>query len=445
MPLNSSRSLGSLLIASTLATATWAQEVPEPSTNNPFSRLGVGELAPHAYAAQVAMGGIGQAFTDAHIASPTNPASLGALRYTSFQVGLGLDRSRLESGGIQNTNVDGNLDYLSLAFPLQNSLQRVLDGKQSKWRNGMLLALAPYSNVGYDIELVSEVEGLGSVQNRFQGSGGYYRLQWGNGVAYDSKFRAGVNLSYIFGRTNTLQAALPQDVDVSARVLSDNDAFRGRGVELQAGAQYDIALPQSARGLARAVTVGATYRLGTRIEGEASRLATLYPRFNPLATDTVSFATEVDQSVELPATLGFGAYYRTEGRFGFGFDVTRTSWSQYRNTIRPNERLDDVTSVSVGAEFIPDAKAFGQYWQLVRYRAGAYLRGDPRAGIDDEQGVSFGVGLPVIRPREEVSYVNLAVNTGRFGDAEGISQRYIRLTVGFTLTDNSWFYKRRFN
>lgn len=429
-----------------LATAASGQDVPDPSTNNPFSRQGVGELAPHAYAAQVAMGGIGQAFTDAHIASPTNPASLGALRYTSFQVGLGLDRSRLEADGAENTNLDGNLDYLSLAFPLQNSLQRVLDGKQSKWRNGMLLAIAPYSNVGYDIQLSSAVEGLGEIRNAYEGSGGFYRLQWGNGVAYDNKFRAGVNVSYIFGRTNTLQDALPIDPEVvllSSRLV-DVTALRARGIELQVGGQYDFVLPATSGGVNRSLTVGGSFTASTSVDGEASRLATV-SRPNARIVDTVLFDTEFDQSVDLPAKIAFGAFYRTEGRFGVGFDVARTSWSGFRSSLRPNERLEDVTSVSIGGEFIPDAKAFGQYWQLVRYRAGAYLRGDPRGGVDDERGVSFGVGLPVIRPREEVSYVNLAVNTGSFGDAEGISQRYVRLTVGFTLTDNSWFYKRRFN
>ena len=441
----SSRLAGALALVAAGAVAARGQEIPEPTTNNPSSRLGVGELAPHAYAAQVGMGGIGIGFNDGHIASPTNPAALGALRFTSFQVGLGLDRSRLEADGVENTNLDGNLDYLSLAFPLQNSLQRVLDGVDSKWRNGMLLSLAPYSDIGYNVETSRDVEGLGQVETNALGSGGYYRLQWGNGFAYDDRLRGGVNLSYIFGRANAQREVEPAGSDLAGTELTQTDALRARGLEAQFGIQYDVALGRNAAGRSRKLTLGAAHTLGAELNGEASRFSTNAYFLGAGGVDTVTFATEFDQSVSLPSRSAVGAYYSDAGQIGVGVDVTRTAWSSFRNTLAPRQRLDDALGVAIGGEFVPDPKAFGQYWQLVRYRAGAYLNADPRPGVDAETGVSFGLGLPVVRPREEVSYVNLAVNAGRYGDAEGISQRYVRLTVGFTLTDNSWFYKRRFN
>ena len=420
-----------------------AQEIPDPTTNNPFSRTGVGESAPRAFAAQLGMGGVGYGFTDPHIASPTNPAARGALRFTSFQVGLGLDRSVLTSGELENVNLDGNLDYLSLSFPLQNSLQRVLDGKQSKWRNGMQLGIAPFSSIGYDIELVSERPALGSVVNELQGSGGYYRLQWGNGVEYDGKWRGGVNLSFVFGRTNALQRITPSADLSGASVLTDTESFRGRGPEAQFGVQRDLKLSPSEAGVQRVLTIGVTYTVGTTLNGEGSRFVTTENDF--FVIDTVTFRSDLNRSVELPSRIGLGAFYRQSSGLRIGVDVERIAWSDYRNSVRPDERLSDATRIAVGGEWIPDVQAFGRYWQRVRYRVGGYLTGDARPGVDAERGVTFGVGLPVVRPREEVSYVNLAVNAGRFGDEAGISQQYIRLTVGFTLTDNSWFYKRRFN
>lgn len=445
MHMPSSRVAGALALALAVVVTARGQEIPEPTTNNPFSRVGVGELAPHAYAAQVGMGGIGVGFNDSHIASPTNPAALGALRFTSFQVGVGLDRSRLEADGVENTNLDGNLDYLSLAFPLQNSLQRVLDGIDSKWRNGMLFSLAPYSDIGYNVETFSDVEGLGEVATSTLGSGGYYRLQWGNGFAYGNRVRGGVNLSYLFGRANAQQAVEPRGGDLAGTELTRTDALRARGLEVQFGLQYDVALGQNAAGRSRKLTLGGTYALGAELNGEASRFSTNTYFLGAGGIDTVTFATELDQTVALPDRAALGVYYSDAGRIGVGVDVTRTAWSSFRNTLAPEDRLDDALGVAVGGEFVPDPKAFGQYWQLVRYRAGAYVNADPRPDVDAEAGFSLGLGMPVVRPREEVSYVNLAVNAGRYGDAEGVRQRYVRLTVGFTLTDNTWFYKRRFN
>ncbi len=433
-----------LLLSSTYAVT--AQEVPLPKANSPYSRFGVGDLIPFAYSAQLGMGGIGIGFHDTHIASPSNPAALAALRYTSFQVGVGLERSTLSDGSIENDNLNGNLQYLSLAFPLQNTLNTVLDGRQHKVRNAMMFSLAPYSNVGYNVELVSDEPGLGQFVNRFRGSGGYYRLQWGNAVEYKKTWRAGLNLSYIFGRTNNQQQLFARGADssfIGASLLTDTDALRARGIEAQFGLQYDLVLASGESGPTKTLTFGASSTLGTTLKGEASRVITNENIFGIL--DTLAFERDESQEVKLPNQFGIGVMYRHRNKFSAGFDIRRVNWSGFSNSLRPLETGDNVTRLAAGVEWIPNYQAFGKYWNRVRYRAGAYLHEDPRQGVDPEYGVTFGLGLPIVQPREEVSYVNLSLNAGRFGAEGDITQRYVRLVVGFTLTDNSWFYKRRFN
>jgi len=420
-----------------------AQDVPAPTFNSPFSRFGVGDQTPFAYSAQLGIGGIGQAYNHSHIASPSNPAALGALRYTSYQVGIGFDRTKLAQGGIENTNSSGNLQNLSLAFPLQNSLNEVLDGKESKFRQGMMLALAPYSNVGYNIQLDSEEQGLGNIRSTYLGSGGYYRLQFGTGVEYDRRARIGANISYIFGRTNNQTEVVVLD-QPGASLLTNTEAFRGRGVEAQLGAQYDFVLRTNEDGVRkRVLTVGASTVFGANVNGDASRSIIRTNQFN--LVDTVFSADDQSQEVELPTRLSFGAYYRIINKFGVGFDVERIGWQGFTNSLRPSETLEDVVNLRAGVEWTPNAKAFGKYWNQVQYRAGGYMNQDPRPGVDSETGVTFGLGLPIVLPREEVSYVNLSLNAGRFNTTSDITQRYVRLVVGFTLTDNTWFYKRRFN
>jgi len=44
-----------------------------------------------------------------------------------------------------------------------------------------------------------------------------------------------------------------------------------------------------------------------------------------------------------------------------------------------------------------------------------------------------------------VSWVNVALELGRTAPPEGLKETWMRLTFGFTLNDNSWFFKRKFN
>jgi len=47
--------------------------------------------------------------------------------------------------------------------------------------------------------------------------------------------------------------------------------------------------------------------------------------------------------------------------------------------------------------------------------------------------VSFGFGLPLTLPRQQVSFINFAFEFGQNGGNTTIQETYGRLTVGFTL------------
>jgi hypothetical protein len=79
---------------------------------------------------------------------------------------------------------------------------------------------------------------------------------------------------------------------------------------------------------------------------------------------------------------------------------------------------------------------------------GAYYRQDPRSvkgGTDlNDIGFTLGLGMPVIMPRQQTSFVNLALELGKLGTDSPLEETYFRITAGFTLNDNTWFFKRRF-
>ena len=61
----------------------------QPLLNSPYSRLGFGELLDPQFAAQRGMGGISAAYQDYYHSNFVNPAAIGFLRSTSFEVGHG--------------------------------------------------------------------------------------------------------------------------------------------------------------------------------------------------------------------------------------------------------------------------------------------------------------------------------------------------------------------
>ena len=438
------RSLRPLTAALALLTAAGAgaQEVSDPKTNSPFSRFGLGDLARPGYATQSAMGGVGIAYANPHIANPTNPASLGALRFATYQVGVDVSRDRLSGGGAENEGLNGNLGYLSLAFTTRNTLNDLLDARRRKTRYATLLSVTPYATQGYNVELTSQQAEVGTVVNTFLGTGGFYRLRSAHALEIGERLRLGVSASYLFGRTNIQNRVGTTDLATSS-VITDTEAFRVRGVELAAGVQRDLVLARVDERATRLLSLGATFRYTGDLTGSGTRTITRTNAFS--ARDTLNpDATALEQRYTMPMAYGFGVVYKHINKLQLGADFEVTNWDRFRNNLRPDERLTSGYRIAVGGEWVPDIQAYNKYHRQVRYRFGAYLQQDPREAVTADRGLSLGVGLPVVRPREELSYVNLSINAGNLVTPGDIDQRYLRLTAGFTLTDNSWFYKRRF-
>jgi hypothetical protein len=150
--------------------------------------------------------------------------------------------------------------------------------------------------------------------------------------------------------------------------------------------------------------------------------------------------------VKLPSTISLGIEYVKADKFKIGAQGTLENWDSYENEAYPGE-LKTTFAVAAGLEFIPDNLSYNRYLKRVRYRFGGYYRQDPRS-LNGQKltdfGATFGLGFPLILPRQQTSFINLSLEGGRMGHGTAISENYIRMTLGFTLNDNSWFFKRRF-
>ena len=422
-----------------------------PKLNSPLSRFGLGDPLDQFHAAQAGLGGLQATYQDAFHMNLLNPASLANLQATSFEVGLYGRSSQLSDQNQTATAYQGNLRYIALGFPLRNPINLGLEQQANVWNAGMAFSLAPTTVVGYDLELNDNDPVTGSTSNSLKGNGGAYRFTWSTALRVKG-LSGGLNVNYNFGKL-TNSRILVFDSIPEALATEFLDELSISGFTLGYGVQYaynfrelDDEGEQVPNG--KRIILAANGQLGGTVDSESSLLFRKFsPSGNVSVRDTVSFEDGIQGEVDLPASYNFGLAYEDINRFFIGAEYGRTAYGNYRNTSQPAQ-LADATRIAAGVQFIPNATSYNNYWARVRYRLGARLEDDPRV-IEGVQGrrnaVTLGLGLPIQLPRQQISFLDVAVEYGKFGVPDILDESYVQLTLGFSLNDNSWFFKRKLN
>ena len=424
--------------------------------NSPYSRFGIGDLSEDAFQHLKQMGGIGNAYTDAFHINIKNPASYSYLRTTSFDIGVYAKRSTLQSADQSATQWTGNMEYLSLGFPLYNPLNQLLDREQKDISLGMTFTLKPQSTVSYD--LVSDdlsIDSVGILQRSYTGQGGTYKFLWGNAIKY-KEFSFGVNLGYLFGKVTYNRSV--DFIELSqARQNRFSTDYNLRGFLYDIGLIYSKVLNEkeaeaSNGSKMKKLNIGLTFNSASSFNTESNiqNLGVFFVGTTASVLDTsITTVREQPGKGKLPGSIGFGLHYTSGDKWSIGADYTATSWSNYFNDGNNEEVgvLKNTNSIAIGGYVRPDYKSFTNYWKRVYYRYGAYYKQDPSM-IEGEQivaqGITFGMGLPFVFQRK-VSHANLGLDIGRSGMNTPIQENYLRVTLGFTFNDDEWFVKRKYN
>lgn len=421
----------------------------QPKENSPISRFGIGNYLPAYFAGPSGMGGFSAAYRDPAQMNFINPASFGSITSATFEGGFYLKRATLQADTAQTTFWGGNLQYLSLGFPMQSSINEMMERKKKKFRWGAGISLQPYTFVAYDILDSAPHAGIdtATVNNEYDGRGGTYKLQLANGWRYKA-FSLGIKGGFLFGKITNQRA-----VSFDNLANSYNDLFLDEislsGFVWNSGAQYDLKLSKNKKD---ADDENRTKHLvfgvyGNSSQGFRTNSSRLWQRTNStyLDSDTIRYYQDSIQHGTLPSEFGVGIMYEDFNKLRIGADYSVTNWSGYTNEAKP-EIFSNTWRVSVGGEYIPDYSSYNKFSKRLRYRLGGYYGLDPRS-LDGEQlsqwGITAGVGLPIILPRQAASYVNFALEYGNFGTTV-LNENFFKLTVGYTLTDNTWFFKRKF-
>ena len=419
----------------------------QPKDNSPYSRFGLGEPINHSLSS-AGFGGLSAAYIDPLHVNFLNPASLGNLVATTFEVGMYAERSILKVDDQEAKTWTGNLSHVSLAFPMRNPLSDLLAKKKRKFFWGMNIGLIPNTSVGYDIQTESILTEGDTTRNSFQGTGGTNRLVWGNGVRYKD-FSFGLNISYMFGQLETLR-----EVRFDNRVAAYNNSFQDdisvRGVQFTFGATYQMRLDKEVLNdgsirSKKSIIFGLYANPASNFSTESTELRIASNLILPGGdiVDTLLNNTGVERDGKLPSEITLGVTYQVANKLRVGAEYQYSAWSNYENEAR-EEELYNSNRFAFGAEYSPNSTSYNNYFQRIRYRAGFYYREDPRLEDFTQYALTVGLGLPVVLPRQKTSFVNLAVEWGRYDTSGAIDENFVKMSLGFTLNDSGWFYKRKF-
>lgn len=443
------------LFALILCVCTSVSLFAQTGDNAPYSRIGIGDLSDDNFQHQKQMGGLGNAYVDAFHINIINPASYSYLKTTSFDMGVYAKKSTLTTDTQTASLWTGNLEYISLAFPLFNPLNDLLDREQREWNVGMAFTLKPQSTVSYDIASETAIDSIGRVLRSYTGTGGSYKFLWGNSVKYrDLSF--GANLGYLFGKIsyNRNLDFLDLDFDRVNRFTTD---YSMKGFLYDLGFIYSPVLNRKQReednGVpAKTLSIGLTFNSATSFNtsSDITNLGVYFVSNTSTSIDTAQSSIRgLAGSGRLPGSVGLGVNYYNGDKFAIGVDYARSNWSNYFNeaNLESEGDLRNTNKFAVGGYIRPNYKSFTNYWSRVYYRFGVYHRSDPRVINGTQiksQGVTMGMGLPFVFQRK-ISHANIGVDIGRSGMDTPIRENYVRFTLGFTFNDDEWFVKRKYN
>lgn len=436
--------------------AIWAKA--QPNDNSPFASLGIGNFLDQNFVHSSNMGGISAGYYDQYQWNAQNPASLGYLKYTSFNVAAYAERSSLQSVGneVPNDNEivwNGNLRYLSLGMPLRNVINVLEERKEQSFGAGMGLSLMPFTRAAQSTRFTEIDPQVGTIVQDIVREGGTYRLQWSGGARYRN-FSAGVNLGYFFGTLDRNQVVSLSD-DRTASITVSESSSRLQGFTSGYGVMYTLPLlkgiydeeddPEAWKSPRKSITFGIHGRFGNDFTTRSSRFERVIHGVGIVDTAEGGFAVDVKENGKLGAETTFGITYRDQQRLMIGSNLTLGQWSEYENESDP-QTLSDSWRWSVGGTWRPDPDDVLNFWNRIGYQAGFNMGEDPRS-LGGEQlsywSVTAGLELPVFYT-QQISHVSIGVEYGKV-KSPVIEDSYLRFTLGMTFNDNKWFLKRKYD
>lgn len=418
----------------------WAQS----GTNSPYSKFGLGTLAPQSTGFNRGMNGLAYGFHEHNQINYQNPASYSALDSLSFifDAGVSLQLTNFEENGQKKNAKNGNLEYVVAGFRAFKHL-------------GVSFGLMPYSNIGYNYSFTGNInDGIhpsspdATYTNTFSGNGGLRQVYLGLGWEPLEGLSIGVNASYLWGTLD--RRIINSYSDNYVNTLSKIYSADVRNYKVDFGLQYTKKLS-----VRNAITLGVAYSLGHKLNADAN-CDIINTNSQTSVADTTHFF--VNDALQIPHTIGAGVLYNYNNTLKLGFDYQLQKWKEIE--MSQLKVSDNVTSYSKVSGLFKDRHKFtfgGEYCKGERYRS-IFSRIHYRAGvsyttpylkINGENGprelsASLGLGIPIMNGYNNRSILNISgewVNQ----TAKGlVKENMFRINIGLTFNER-WFAKFKVN
>ena len=398
---------------------------------SPYSMFGVGKISYEGSAYNNAMGGIGIGMRDNGVINLINPAAITARDTLSFMFDFGVNQKNSYFKDLSNRAAYNvfNMQNVAFTFPIYKS-------------SAFVVGIAPFSDVGYKYQTTETnqdiVADLGDVKYQQYGTGSIYQLFAGASVMFFDRISLGVQGIYYFGYINKHNDILFNSSS------SYNTVYTGWNYKVHSfSGKFGLQYIQPFKKNNSQLVIGATYRLASRMSGEAVKYAYSYQ-------DTVAYDNVLTSSpLTIADEFGAGISFRSGVKWAMGVDYIQQNWHNATfpdNSTWRNFSTTTARYYKAGFEFTPNLYDIRYYMKRVTYRAGAYFE-QSYVKVNGHQinafGITLGASFPIFKWHNAIS---VAIDMGQRGTLRNdlVRERYINFIVNINLHD-IWFVKYRYD
>ena len=401
------------------------------SSSSTYTSLGIGEFNYAGLTQNQAMGGLGISFGTGWGVNYMNPALSTRNTIFNFQAAFNYNRLAVSSTSENETVDGGGLSYAAISLPVKSGKSTLGIGlNQITSVNYSIVVRGEVTNSEYDF--INRIDGEGGVSEAY--------LAWGFVLA--KNLSLGVHGSYLFGSTiRTNQLSLLNEGTPTGISTEYYRRFTVSDVSFKSGVYYFFKAGDKSR-----IHLGAIYNAFGNINGkDFAKLAEFGQASRP-DTDGDILSNNVKGSVYVPKNIGTGISYEKIDKFVIGLEAQRQDFTDYRTFEGNSSSLRENFRVALGGQLVPDYTSVDNLFKRSTIRFGVFYQQTPYVVNDtniNDIGINFGGSIPV----NNFSLLNFAVKFGRRGTTENglLKENFVGFNLGFSLNDNTWFYKRVFD
>lgn len=383
-------------------------------TSSPYSRYAYGDLNENVPTGYRAMGGVGFGMRSNKAINPSQPASYTGMDSLTFMfdVAASASWSRYHDAGGMKNKANGNLEYVTMQFPL--------------WKRwiAMSVGLLPYSSVGYNITLRDSIPGYHCTKD-YTGDGNISQVYGGLSFNICNWFALGANVYYMWGDLDRIRQLTFDETGLNSTIQAE--VLSVSNVRFRAGAQFFHTFGD------HTFNIGAIYENKMKLNSQYILIETQTEDSIPIYKD----------GWQLPMVWGVGASYTWANRLTISADYER----QYMASVLynglpgndPINGLQDKNRYAFGIEYRHNPGG-RKYVENMLWRAGLSVQDEYLASIGAKRiSAAVGIGFPLWTIG---TVINLTVEYSHRGTPTGLEDNSLRFTIGASVAEN-WFFKRK--